>query len=56
MNNPIESAIKFTGTSSATLQPTNFGTATNYGLEATFAKYFGKLGISGNYTFKHNNF
>lgn len=55
ISNPIESAIKFNGTSSATLQPSNFGSATNYGLEATFAKFFGKIGISGNYTYTHSS-
>jgi len=51
INDPIEvSAIK-TGVTSQTLEPNNFGTATNYGFEAVFAKYFGMFGVSANYTF-----
>lgn len=52
--NPIENGIKFNGTSSATLQPENYGTATNFGFEFTFAKYFGKIGFSGNYTYTNS--
>jgi TonB-dependent receptor len=54
IQNPIESAILFTGTSSATLKPTNFGTATNFGFEVNMAKYFGKLGITANYTYTNS--
>ncbi len=54
IRNPIESAIKFTGTSSATLQPRNFGTATNYGFEITLIKYYGKFGVSTNYTYTNS--
>lgn len=53
--NPIETAVQFTGTSSATLKPFNFGTATNYGFELAFTKYWGYLGISGNYTYTHSS-
>ncbi|MBC7424918.1 MAG: TonB-dependent receptor [Bacteroidia bacterium] len=52
--NPIETGVSFTGTSSATLMPFNFGTATNLGLELSFIKYFGKYGISGNYTYTYS--
>jgi len=54
IQNPIESAISFSGTSSATLKPTNFGTATNYGIEVNIAKYFGKFGVSANYTYTNS--
>lgn len=54
IQNPIESAILFTGTSSATLKPTNFGTATNFGFEVNMAKYFGKIGITANYTYTNS--
>lgn len=54
IQNPIESAISFSGTSSATLKPTNFGTATNYGVEINMAKYFGKFGVSTNYTYTNS--
>jgi TonB-dependent receptor len=52
--NPIEMGLKFTGTSSATLRPDNFGTAQNYGLELAFAKYWGHIGLSGNYTYTNS--
>ena len=54
IQNPIESSISFTGTSSATLKPLNFGTATNYGIEISIAKYFGQFGVSGNYTYTNS--
>lgn len=49
--NPIETAVEFTGTSSATLKPFNFGEAINYGFELAVTKYFGQVGFSGNYTY-----
>jgi TonB-dependent receptor len=52
--NPIEMGIEFTGTSSATMKPFNYGTAKNLGGELNFAKYWGVFGISGNYTFTHS--
>jgi TonB-dependent receptor len=54
IQNPIESSIEFTGTSSATLKPLNFGTATNFGLEFSLAKYFGKFGFTANYTYTNS--
>ena len=51
IQDPIEFSAVKTGVTSQTLLPTNFGTATNYGFEAVFAKYFGSFGISANYTF-----
>lgn len=52
--NPIEMGIEFTGTSSATMKPFNYGTAKNLGGELNFAKYWGVFGVSGNYTFTHS--
>lgn len=53
--NPIEYAVTPSGFSADyTLSPFNFGTANNYGLEAVFRKYFGSIGISGNYTYTHS--
>ncbi len=52
--NPIETAVKFTGTSSATLMPENFGTARNYGFELAVTKYWGHIGLSGNYTYTNS--
>lgn len=54
IQNPIETAISFSGTSSATLKPTNFGNATNFGIEVNMAKYFGKFGVSANYTYTNS--
>ncbi len=51
ITDPIETGIEFTGTSSATLKPFNFGTAKNYGFEIAVTKYWGHIGFSGNYTF-----
>jgi TonB-dependent receptor len=53
--NPIETAVEFTGTSSAALKPFNFGTATNFGLEMSFTKYWGSFGLSGNYTYTNSS-
>jgi outer membrane receptor protein involved in Fe transport len=48
---PIEYNAVKTGVTSQSLIPTNIGTATNYGFEAVFTKYFGVLGVSANYTY-----
>ncbi|MDP4150530.1 MAG: TonB-dependent receptor [Bacteroidota bacterium] len=47
IQNPIESAY----VSGTTFEPENFGTAMDYGLELAYTRYFGKLGITGNYTY-----
>ncbi|MBW4888216.1 TonB-dependent receptor [Mucilaginibacter sp. HMF5004] len=39
------------GATTLTLIPQNFGTATNYGFEAVYTKYFGPIGIIANYTY-----
>jgi len=36
------------------LTPTNVGNVTNYGAEAVITKYFGKFGITANYTYTHS--
>ena len=54
ITNPIETAVLFTGTSSATLKPNNFGSAKNYGVEIAATRYWGFLGISGNYTYTNS--
>jgi TonB-dependent receptor len=52
---PIEYALVQTDFSATlNLTPYNFGTAHNYGIEAVFRKFFGKIGISGNYTYTHS--
>jgi len=54
ITNPIETAVLFTGTSSANLQPNNFGTARNVGIELSIAKYIGNFGITANYTYTNS--
>ena len=53
--NPIENGIRFNGTSSATLWPVNADNAQNYGLELAITKFWGHIGISGNYTYTHSS-
>jgi TonB-dependent receptor len=53
--NPIEIAYVKNGTSGSMLQPQNFGVATNYGFEFVLTKYFGKIGISSNYTYTNSS-
>ena len=52
--NPIENAIVFNGTSSAALKPVNADKAINYGVELAVTKYWGHIGISGNYTYTYS--
>jgi outer membrane receptor protein involved in Fe transport len=52
IQNPIEiSAVKPLNVNSLYLEPVNIGNATNYGFEAVLTKYFGRFGISANYTY-----
>jgi len=56
IQDPIEiSAVKPQGVNSLYLMPINNGTATNYGFEAVFTKYFGVFGISANYTYTQSS-
>jgi hypothetical protein len=48
--NPIESALIIDG-QTVVLQPFNFGSATNYGLELDFVKYVKRFGVRAFYTF-----
>jgi len=53
IKNPIEySFVTYSG--ARYLQPSNFGTATNYGLEVDFTHYFRIFGIRANYTFTNS--
>ena len=52
--NPIEYGFAQYGNATFVYTPLNFGTATNYGAEVVFAKYFSNWGVSGNYTFTHS--
>lgn len=48
--NPIEAAY----ISGTTYEPQNFGNATDYGAELAFTKYFGNIGLTGNYTYLYS--
>jgi outer membrane cobalamin receptor len=50
ITNPIESALLIQG-QSVFLQPNNFGTATNLGIEVDYTRYFKNFGIRAFYTF-----
>jgi outer membrane receptor protein involved in Fe transport len=52
---PIEYTAVKTGVTSQTLIPTNIGTATNYGLELVYQKFFGKIGFNVNYTYTQSS-
>jgi len=53
--NPIEYALVQTSfAADLTLTPYNFGTAHNYGVELVLRKFFGDVGIAGNYTYTHS--
>ena len=53
ITNPIEYGFKQYGNTASDfdLEPNNYGTAHNLGFELVFRKYFGKFGVSGNYTY-----
>jgi len=54
IQDPIEFTAYRAGATSTQLKPQNIGTATNYGLEAVFTRFFGAFGISANYTYTHS--
>jgi len=52
---PIEMGFVRTGASAQSLTPVNDSTATNYGFELSFTKFFwNNFGLSGNYTFTNS--
>lgn len=53
--NPIQYAFVRTSTSGQVLQPQNFSTATNYGVEVVFTKFIGNFGINANYTYTNSS-
>jgi TonB-dependent receptor len=55
IQNPIEQALVGARSGRIFLQPVNSNTATNYGVEVAFTQYWGKFGITGNYTYTHSN-
>lgn len=55
IQDPIEYAIVRSGVNNAAaLQPNNFGTAYNMGVEVDYTKYFNKFGVRANYTYTHS--
>jgi TonB-dependent receptor len=55
LQNPIEYFVtNLNGPSALYLQPQNTGQATNLGFEGVFTKFFGKFGVSANYTYTHS--
>ncbi|WP_426669578.1 TonB-dependent receptor domain-containing protein [Mucilaginibacter sp. McL0603] len=56
IKNPIEFALQgLDQGGQASTQPQNFGTAKVAGAEVVYSRYFGNLGISGNYTYTYSN-
>ena len=51
IQNPIEYGFNQLAQNNILYQPLNFGTATNFGAELVFAKFFNNWGVTGNYTF-----
>jgi len=53
--NPIEFGFNTFGNNNIVYTPTNFGNATNFGLEMVLSKYYKNWGISANYTYTHSS-
>ncbi|MEZ0539420.1 TonB-dependent receptor [Fibrella arboris] len=51
IQNPIEYGFNQVSNVRTDYQPLNFGTATNFGAELVFAKFWNNWGVTGNYTF-----
>ena len=56
IQNPIEQSLNLRNGSGGIpiLNPTNSSTANNYGAELAFTKYWGRFGVTGNYTYTHS--
>lgn len=55
IKNPIEFALNSLLGGQLQTSPQNFGTAKVAGAEVVFSRYFGNLGVSGNYTYTYSN-
>ncbi|MBC7417630.1 MAG: TonB-dependent receptor, partial [Pedobacter sp.] len=53
--NPIEFGLNGLLGGQQQTSPQNFGTAKVYGAELVYSRFFGKVGVSGNYTYTHSN-
>ena len=54
ITNPIELRLIESSSGVYTVEPLNSNPATNFGAEASFTQYWGKFGITGNYTYTHS--
>jgi TonB-dependent receptor len=54
IQNPIELQLTEYKSGLLYLTPMNSGTAHDYGAELAFTKYWGKFGVTGNYTYTHS--
>jgi len=52
--NPIEQRLVDIGSGRIILHPDTSQPATNYGAEVSFTQYWGKVGVTGNYTYTHS--
>jgi TonB-dependent receptor len=56
IHDPIEYGFSLTGFQSGMIYaPTNYGDATNYGVELIYEKYIGNFGVRANYTYTHSS-
>lgn len=55
IQNPIEYGFNQISQVNTVYQPLNFGTATNFGAELVFTKFFSNWGVTGNYTFTQSS-
>lgn len=54
ITNPIEVRLLDNGGGVYRVEPLNSNPATNFGAEASFTQYWGRFGITGNYTYTHS--
>ena len=54
IQSPIEQTLVGVSSGRLYLEPTNAISATNYGAELSFTQYWGRFGITGNYTYTHS--
>jgi len=54
IQDPIEYGFNIINQTVTVYSPQNYGTASNYGVELVFGKYFKNFGVSGNYTYTNS--
>lgn len=55
IQNPIENLLQLVNAGKLVLSPQNSQPATNFGGEFSFTQYFGRFGLTGNYTYTHSS-